>query len=223
MIKHKLVILGDSFSHGIGTVSEFEDHRNKQFAYGKYIAEKLNLEYVNLAEPGISSLRISELGFQYIQKNISTIDLVIIGWTTPTRFGLYSDDCILQILPKFSLLGNPEDTDIFVEYKNNIKFITDKNRKEYLDLLPRLHKLMVTNNFLENQESISRTIIVCFLSWLKENQIKYIDFDVWGANSYKPTCSLTYADVIQGPYRHPTKIEQKEFSSLLIEYLKNVK
>ena len=44
---NKLVILGDSFSHGISTVSELKDQRNKEFAYGKYIAEELNLEYIN--------------------------------------------------------------------------------------------------------------------------------------------------------------------------------
>ena len=154
---------------------------------------------------------------------MSTIDLVIIGWTNPNRFGLYSDNCVLQILPEFSSLGNPEDTDILVEYKNNIKFITDKNRKEYLDMLPKLHKLMVTNGFFESQESISKTVITCFLSWLKENKIKCVDFNAWGTNFHMPMCPLSYASVIAGPYRHPTKIEQKEFATLLIEYLKNVK
>ncbi len=220
---NKLVILGDSFSHGISTVSEVRDQRNKEFAYGKYIAEELNLEYINLAEPGISSLRTTEIGFQYIEKHASTIDLVIIGWTAPNRFGLYSDKCVLQMLPQFGLLGGPDDSDIFVEYQNNVKFVTDKSRKEYLDLLPRLHKLMTVTGFFESQESVSKTVITCFLSWLKENKVPYVDFNAWGSKVHTPKCPLSYASVISGTYRHPTKIEQKEFSLLLIEYLKNVK
>lgn len=219
---NKLVVLGDSFSHGISTISEFKDQRNKQFAYGKYVADSLNLEYVNLAEPGLSALRISELGFQYIEKYASTIDLVIIGWTGPNRFGLYSDNCVLQLLPEFGLLGNPDDTDIFVDYKNDVRFITDKAQKEYLDLLPKLHKLMVNNGFFSSQEHVSKTIVSCFLSWIREKKIKYIDFNAWGHDFHVPTCPLSYSSIIQGPYRHLSKEEQKEFSLLLIEYLKNV-
>ena len=156
MVK-KLVIIGDSFCHGVGTASPFKDKENTHYAFGKYLADHLSLEYVNLAEPGISVLRTVELGYDYLEKHANEVELVIAGWTHTTRIGFYSENSMLQVLPNYVLLGDSADTDVFVKHNNNTKFLTDKNNQHYLDTLPVAHiKNLITNNI--NQSLLPQTI-----------------------------------------------------------------
>jgi hypothetical protein len=73
MVK-KLLVFGDSFCHGIGPISVFKDKSGTEKAFGKYIVDELDLEYVNLAAPGRSIIRATQIGYQYIPKNRSEID-----------------------------------------------------------------------------------------------------------------------------------------------------
>jgi hypothetical protein len=86
----KLVIIGDSFCHGVGTESPFRDERNTHWSFGRYLADYYELDYVNLAQPGISIARTVELAVDYLSGN--TDAYVIAGWTNPRRIGLYSKD-----------------------------------------------------------------------------------------------------------------------------------
>lgn len=212
----KLLILGDSFCHGVGTVSPFNDIRNTEYAFGKYLADHFKLSYVNLAEPGISIQRTVEKGYEYLTNYKEDVEKVIIGWTSPFRIGFYSQDAMLQILPSYTMLGDNKDIDVFVEHKNDIKFITNKNNKSYLSTLPQLHKIMVENDFI-NQTSTSQMLINFFKLWLESQKISYHDFSVFG-NKFNTQLSVSFTNIMNVT-RHPTKEEQKKFSDLLIQQL----
>jgi hypothetical protein len=215
MVK-KLLVLGDSFCHGVGTVSAFKDPRNIEFAFGSYVAKHLNLGYENLAEPGSSVLRTVENGYHYLHTHKNDIDTVMIGWTMPNRIGIYNNNAMLQILPSYILLGNNSDDDVFVEYQNNVKFITDKNNQRYLKVLPELHRLIIDNNFF-HQAASSLMYVELFRTWLVSQKIKYYDFSVFGYN-YNTCLSASFKDVMP-LNRHPTITEQKKFADILIEQL----
>jgi len=215
MVK-QLVILGDSFCHGIGTVTPFKNKENNKYAFGQYIADYYNLEYVNLAEPGISIPRTIELGYQYLLKNSTQVDKVIIGWTNTSRFGIYSDNSVLQILPEFIWLGDTSDDNVFVKHNNTIKFITNKQNEKYLKILPDLHRLMVENDFF-NQEKNCYMYMNLFKTWLKDNNILYYDFSVFG-NVSDTQLTVSFQQVMV-PNRHPTIEEQKLLADLLLEQL----
>lgn len=216
----QLLVLGDSFCHGIGTYSSIKCVENINFAFGKYVADKLNLQYVNIAEPGIANARIVELGYNYITEHKNDIELIIIGWTHPTRIGLYSDINSLQLLPQFCWLGDNSETDIFVRTDNSVKFIVDQKNKDYLDILPAIHQLLVTNNFFEGQQSVSKMVVDCFLSWVREQKLKVLDFDVFPElNLHQSNFEYSFNKVMPVFTRHPTKDEQQIFANLLIEYL----
>jgi hypothetical protein len=212
----KLLVLGDSFCHGIGTVSVFKDPRNIELAFGSYVARHLNLEYENLSEPGSSVLRTVENGYNYLQQHKQHVDTVLIGWTMPNRIGIHNNDAMLQILPSYILLGNNSDDDVFVEYQNNVKFITDKNNQQYLKVLPELHKLITHNDFFE-QSTASMMYVELFKTWLTAQKIKYYDFSVFGYN-YNTRLTVSFNDVMK-PVRHPTAEEQKKFANILIQQL----
>ena len=219
MVK-KLVIIGDSFCHGIGTASVFKDNKNLKYAFGKFVAAHLNFDYVNLAEPGSSVLRAVELGYNYVEKHLDEIGLLIAGWTHPSRVGFYSENSMLQILPKYTLLGNSADADVFIKYNNNVKFITDKHHQQHLDLLPILHRIFIEEDFLDSQINVSKVVANSFKSHLTLNKINYVDFNVFGNPLIPARCPLTFNDVMIAD-RHPTTDEQEKFASLLINFLDN--
>lgn len=75
----KLVTIGCSFTYGIGLNDRLKS------VYGKIVADNLNLEHVNLAEPGASNIYITLQG-EYALENIRDIDTVLIGVTSLQRF-----------------------------------------------------------------------------------------------------------------------------------------
>lgn len=217
MVK-KLVIIGDSFCHGGGTTTPFKDKENTHYAFGKYLADHLKLEYVNLAEPGISVLKTVELGYDYLEKHANEVELVIAGWTHTTRIGFYSENSMLQVLPNYVLLGNSADTDVCVKHDNNIKFLTDKNNQHYLDTLPVLHKMFIENDFFDSQTKVSETVAAGMKAYFAINKINYIDFNVFKDSTIVTRCPPTFNDVMI-PSKHPTKEEQKQFADLFINFL----
>jgi hypothetical protein len=215
--KKELVILGDSFCHGIGTVSPHKNILNTQQAFGRYLAEHYGLAYVNLAEPGISISRTAELGYNYILENRNKIERVVVGWTHPGRIGLYSDCASWQILPQYMLLGDTADSDVFTEDN----YITDRNNQQHLKLLPQVHRIIIENDFFHGQFSVSKMIITLFKTWLDSIELDYVDFNVFPGYDMinpAPTSQLTFNQVLN-PVRHPNSIEQAEFAKLLIQDL----
>jgi hypothetical protein len=85
-----LLVAGCSFSYGSELFSEDDaDNINSiNLAYGKYLADKLNCKYTNIALPASSNLEISRRVQQYIdfEKYDKEKLLVIIGWTELNRF-----------------------------------------------------------------------------------------------------------------------------------------
>jgi hypothetical protein len=216
----QLVILGDSFCHGVGTVTPFKNLDNTKYAFGKYIADHFNLEYVNLAEPGISILRTIEIGYQYLVDHHAQVENIIIGWTNPSRLGIYSNTSALQILPSYILLGDTADDNVFVDYDNDVKFITNQQNQKNLKVLPTLHRLVVENDFL-NQKSNSLIYIKLFKAWLNSMNLAYYDFSVFG-NVPEASLSLSFNDVMK-PTTHPTKQEQQWFAELLLRQIQKTK
>lgn len=215
----QLVVLGDSFCHGIGTVSPFKNADNTNYAFGKYLAEHFNLKYVNLAEPGISILRTIEIGYDYLFKNCNQVEKIIIGWTNPNRLGIYSNSTALQILPSYILLGDTADNDVFVDYEADVKFITNKKNEKNLKVLPKLHRLIVENDLL-NQKKNSLIYIKLFKAWLDSMNFAYHDFSVFGQIP-EVELPISFNDVMQ-PVTHPTKQDQKLFAELLLKQLQQI-
>lgn len=214
----KLIILGDSFCHGIGTVSTVLDANNTQYAFGKYIADKLGYEYINLAEPGSSVSRLIEKGFVYLTANYHFGDLVIIGWTSPLRLNVVNGKLALQILPEFVWLGNLDETDLAVS-TSSIKCVTDMSNEPYLKSLTMLHRAFVQNNLFQALENQSYIYANIFKSWLKDKQINFKDFSVFGNKEYQPQIDISFNDIMPVLSRHPTILEQQRFAQLLLEKL----
>jgi len=85
----ELLIFGDSNSYGCETVAtgDFQNPKNPDLAYGKYIQKTLNINtYINKAIPGASNILILETLLSYlpyIKDKEKT--LIIVGWSEPNR------------------------------------------------------------------------------------------------------------------------------------------
>lgn len=218
MVESKLIVLGDSVCHGIGTVTTTMHEDNTQFAFGKFVAERLGRGYVNLAEPGSSVGRVIEKGFYHLPEIYQPGDLVIVGWTSPFRLNLCHDDRVLQILPEFVWLGNPTETDLYVD-SSVIKCVTDKSNEPYLDILPRLHRACVDNDLFQGMANQAYAQAAMFRSWLRENKMDFRDFSVFGYGAYQSILKITFAQVMGNTNRHPTIQEQQSFANLMFDAL----
>jgi len=214
----QLVVIGDSFCHGVGTASPFRDSQNTHWSFGRYLADYYELKYVNLAEPGISIFRTIELGINYLENSANQNSIVIAGWTHPRRIGIYSNHSMLQILPSYALLGNTSDTDVWIQEESGVKFIADKTNSQYLDTLSQLHKITVNNDFFDGAANTGRVAVKMFKTWCSGMNINLADFNVFpGYKSLTvPEHDINFSNVMPTLDRHPTRDEQKKFAELWI-------
>ena len=215
MVK-QLVVIGDSYCHGVGTVVPFYDQRNCVHAFGAHLASSLGLDYVNLAEPGSSITRAVDVGFKYLSLNKDHVSLLVAGWTQHSRLGFYTDQTAMQILPSYVWLGDLNNHDVWVTESSGVKFVTDAKNNWHVNALVEFHKILVAKNFLDAQLESSQTAVTCFRSWLHEQQISYYDFNVFPGGITGSKCNVTFEDVME-PTRHPTREEQKQFAELLLK------
>lgn len=212
----RLVVIGDSFCHGVGTVSPFRDPLNTHWSFGRYLADYLELDYVNLAEPGISIARSIELAVDYLTSNPDS--RVIAGWTNPRRIGMYSKNSMLQILPSYALLGDSAETDVFVTEADGVRFVTNSANQQHLAMLPELHRVIVENDFFDGQDLTAKTSTRMFRAWCKAHNIVQQDFNVFPGYSVTtyPTLDINFSNVMPTVDRHPTRDEQQRFAELWI-------
>ena len=213
---NRLLVIGDSFCHGVGTASPFKDTQNTHWSFGRYLADYYELDYVNLAEPGISIARTIELAVTYLTNNPGCH--VIAGWTSLQRIGLYSNLSMLQILPSYTLLGNSAETDVFVKEANGVRFVTDADNQKHLAMLPELHRTIVENDFFDGQERTARTTVQMFKAWCQVHKIYLQDFNVFPGYSVVtlPSQDINFGNVVTNLQRHPTREEQQKFAELWI-------
>jgi hypothetical protein len=215
MVK-RLVIIGDSFCHGIGTATPFKDTQNTKQAFGQYVADAMCLEYVNLAEPGTGVSRAVEVGYEFLSRHPDSV--CIAGWSQLRRIGLYNNNIALQILPSYALLGNTQDQDVVVKEKDSVKFVTDKQNQSYLDMLPQLHQACVQNNLFDGMVQVAGAHVAMFRAWCKVTSIKLLDFNVFTGydDITQPHSHLTFGSVMHSQLQHPTAAEQRKFADLWI-------
>jgi hypothetical protein len=77
-----LYTFGDSFTWGRNFFDISEEHRVKHI-WPTRLAEKLNVDYINLAVPASSNWRTAR---KLLSLNLSSNDIVIIGWSEFSRF-----------------------------------------------------------------------------------------------------------------------------------------
>lgn len=212
----KLVIAGDSFCHGVGTASPFKDSQNTHWSFGRYLADYHELDYVNLAEPGISIARTTELAVNYLEHN--THCLVIAGWTQPRRIGWYSNHSMLQVLPSYALLGDSADTDVWVREESGVKFVTNRDNSQHLDTLAQLHRITVNNDFFEGAVNTGKVAVKMFRAWCADQGIQLIDFNVFPNYNLltAPVHDINFGSVMPTLDRHPTREEHQKFAELWI-------
>lgn len=212
-----LLIIGDSFCHGIGLASVFKNEDNTTQAFGRYIADALNLQYHNLAEPGSGIDRAISVGYKFLVQHPDT--LVIAGWSHPHRIGIYSNKSCLQILPNYTVLGDTADCDTWTRTDHGMKSVTDRHNQQHLDLLPQLHKVITDNDFFAGQASEVGAKVDMFKTWLRSRNIKFLDFNVfdWYEHLTKPHIPITFESIMGTAHRHPTADEHQRFANIWIE------
>lgn len=150
----KLISTGCSFTAGDGLVDREES------VYGKLVADKLGLNFVNLGYGGASNLHIA-LQVDYALRVFNDIDTILIGATSYSRFNLAMDNIKLNLNSKnFGTIGleNFFDKQLISTNVNNFD-LSDTKRSSKHKFIPlkgpvvsnyRLQTLK--NNVMDNWE-----------------------------------------------------------------------
>jgi hypothetical protein len=162
------------------------------FAYGKFLSEKLKCNYINIACSGISNFEISRNIQQYIMNtklDFSSI-LVVIGWTDPNRFTFYpSKICeIVETLffgKEFPYNFSAYSIDYAKAYPQAMKFLKIiKSLKHGDEFLLFFRKNIFKTNYFYDLNYIQRLYTSSFLKGLN---IKHITFSTLKEKPYKNT------------------------------------
>ena len=150
-MSQKLYIFGDSFSAGFSFESNWTNNYVNWKGYspkgfGEIISQKLNLELINLAENASDNYSILQK-FCDNEKNIKKNDLVIIGWSSPLRFRLVSNDWI-TILPNHDKFSTKEIDKTKISESTLIEILLNRDDIRYCNEVNSWIKLL--NNLDKN-------------------------------------------------------------------------
>ena len=150
-MKQKLYIFGDSFSAGFSFQSNWTNNYVNWKGYtpkgfGEIISQKLNLELINLAENASDNYSILQKFCDNV-KNIKKNDLVIIGWSSPLRFRLVSNDWI-TILPNYDKFSTKEIDKTKISESTLIEILLNRDDIRYCNEVNSWIKLL--NNLDKN-------------------------------------------------------------------------
>ena len=150
-MKQKLYIFGDSFSAGFSFESNWTNPYVNWKGYtpkgfGEIISQKLNLELINLAENASDNYSILQKFCDNV-KNIKKNDLVIIGWSSPLRFRLVSNDWI-TILPNNDKFSTKEIDKTKISESTLIEILLNRDDIRYCNEVNSWIKLL--NNLDKN-------------------------------------------------------------------------
>jgi hypothetical protein len=150
-MKQKLYIFGDSFSAGFSFESNWTNPYVNWKGYtpkgfGEIISQKLNLELINLAENASDNYSILQKFCDNV-KNIKKNDLVIIGWSSPLRFRLVSNDWI-TILPNNDKFSTKEIDKTKISESTLIEILLNRDDIRYCNEVNSWIKLL--NNLNKN-------------------------------------------------------------------------
>ena len=144
-MSQKLYIFGDSFSAGFSFESNWTNPYVNWKGYtpkgfGEIISQKLNLELINLAENASDNYSILQKFCDNV-KNIKKNDLVIIGWSSPLRFRLVSNDWI-TILPNYDKFSTKEIDKTKISESTLIEILLNRDDIRYCNEVNSWIKLL---------------------------------------------------------------------------------
>jgi hypothetical protein len=148
-MSQKLYIFGDSFSAGFS----FDSNWTKNYVnwkgytpkgFGEIVSEKLNLELINLAENASDNYSILQKFCDKVD-NIKKNDLVIIGWSSPLRFRLVSNDWI-TILPNYDKFSTKEIDKTKISESTLIEILLNRDDIRYCNEVNSWIKLLNNTN-----------------------------------------------------------------------------
>jgi hypothetical protein len=144
-MSQKLYIFGDSFSAGFSFESNWTNNYVNWKGYtpkgfDEIISQKLNLELINLADNASDNYSILQKFCDNV-KNIKKNDLVIIGWSSPLRFRLVSNDWI-TILPNYDKFSTKEIDKTKISESTLIEILLNRDDIRYCNEVNSWIKLL---------------------------------------------------------------------------------
>jgi hypothetical protein len=208
----KLLVSGCSITHGAELHNNFMHPENVKKSYSQHLANKLDLELLNVALSAGSNEYIFHSTVEKIQKN-NDIDSVLVMWTTTGRLHWKCNN------RHYFISGNFASSMIdLVNFKMHDKTVDGcwftGDNDDIVNKLAETHKFFVTDYFDSNEElSKLKNYSMTLQALCNQKKIKLVE--------------LTWKDIDQiGTWqsegRHPNTIEHKDIADMVYkEYYEN--
>jgi hypothetical protein len=152
-----VIVNGDSYSAS-----------NGQFVYADYIAEKLNLPLVNLAQPGSNNERILRSSVEFLSTTNFNSPLVIIGWSFIRRLEVWYYGSNKKVLGRI-----PDQSS---EKHKNLQLITLDHLINENEATIEQRALINEDLFIHKQLINFYTDLFLFSKFLQKENITYFFF-----------------------------------------------
>lgn len=174
-----LYTFGDSFTWGRNFIDISEEHRVKHI-WPTRLAEKLNVEYTNLAVPASSNWRTAR---KLLNLKLSPTDIVIIGWSEFSRFEFGVNPS--HTSPKNNTIADITEVDGNIRTRKFNNLLT----KNTSDSKVRDFNKLAYDEFY-NEEWFQEMFKVMFHSCchvLEQSGCKWLMFNTWAKQYDKPS------------------------------------
>jgi hypothetical protein len=192
----KLLVSGCSMTHGAELYNNFMHPENIKLSYSQHLADRLNLELLNIALSASSNEYIFHSIIEELGKN-NDIHSVVVMWTTTGRLYWKNKGRHYFFLGNFaSSMIDPVNFEMHDLTVNDCWFTGDND--QIVSQISKFHKFVVTDYFDHNEETKKLKHYQTALKNICDNQnIKLIDID-WD-----------FAGIDYRRGKHPTKEEHK--------------
>ena len=194
----RILTVGDSFTYG----EELADQRS---AWPYRLGDKYHAEVINLGEPASSNDKIVRKTLDYLINNGGTIDLVVIGWTSPGRSEFADESGDYDIWPGYQ--GS-----LFVrdghQWRNQLcSYVSQYHNREFY-FIKYIQQIILLQSFLRTKNIKYIMLDVLHNDYyknntksLKDNYFELIDKERYLGFNLEGMCEWTYG-CKQGPNGH---------------------
>jgi hypothetical protein len=222
-----LYTFGDSFTWGRNLVDISEEHRVKHI-WPTRLAEKLNVDYINLAVPAASNWRTAR---KLLNLKLSPNDIVIIGWSEFSRFEFGVN--LSHTSPKNNTIADITEIDGNIKTRKFNYLLSDRTSDQKVKEFNKL-----AYNEFYNEQWFQEMFKIMFHSCcrvLEQSGCKWLMFNTW-ATQYDKTSiefdipqyflgqNTTMTEYIRGnnPVSYWSEEEHNLVSNLLFAKLKKM-
>lgn len=212
-----LLVAGCSITHGLATYTDNYHLKNTEYSFAKYFADYLNINYLNVAYPGVSN----EFIFHRVLSNINNnVKKILVCWTSNGRESWENAREIWEFHSCYACYTQKNVDTIAVDATEENNKIVSSNEFNLGDI-KKMQKSFIRKISTDDYETKLTHYSLALRTICKDLNIEYIETKVLENNL---NCfNIAHRSKLIKNGLHPDIVEHKEIFQELIRYYEQTK